>query len=111
VKETNQYHILLIIADGQVDKVQETVQAIVDASRFALSIVCVGVGDGPWDMMEDFDDQIPARRFDNFQFVQLGALEAKHAALGSERLESEFALAALMEVPEQYSTIRRLGLM
>jgi E3 ubiquitin-protein ligase RGLG len=111
VQDTKQFHILVIIADGQVDKAADTIEAIVDASKYPLSIVCVGVGDGPWDMMESFDDSIPTRRFDNFQFVDLNSLEKKFSSCDPERLEAEFACAALMEIPEQYIEMRKLGIM
>ena len=62
-----QFHILLILADGQMEEAEATLSALVDASQYPLSIVMVGVGDGPWGLMEDCDDLLPARKFDNFQ--------------------------------------------
>ena len=97
VKETGMYHILVIVADGAVDLEKETTDAIVAASSFALSIICVGVGDGEWVTMKKFDDELPARRFDNFQFVELSAC----------RSDADFAYKALTEVPDQYRYIKQ----
>jgi len=117
VQEQQSYHILLIIADGQVtdpSPTGETARAIIEASQYPLSIVMVGVGDGPWHTMEQYDDELPARRFDNFQFVEFTKLSRQSRGAkerGTETMEARFALAALMEIPDQYNYIKRAGLL
>ncbi|XP_047174948.1 E3 ubiquitin-protein ligase RGLG2-like [Vigna umbellata] len=114
-----QYHVLVIIADGQVTKnvgrhgklspqEQKTVDAIVAASKFPLSIVFVGVGDGPFHTMKEFDDNISYRVFDNSKFVNFTEIMSKN--IPPSRKEASFALSALMEIPSQYKTAIELNL-
>ncbi|WVZ63112.1 hypothetical protein U9M48_012775 [Paspalum notatum var. saurae] len=114
-----QYHILLIIADGQVPTSssaryardleetrsenyleERTLQALIHASDFPLSIVLVGVGDGPWDDLIHCNDN---RRFDNFQFVNFTEIMSKEMSQGEK--EDEFALEALMKIPAQHDAV------
>jgi len=115
VRRENAYHILVIVADGQVthdsefcQATSETVAAIVEASKYPLSIIVVGVGDGPWDQMDEFDDGLPQRKFDNFQFVEFNKHWNQEPG-DVQRKDTSFAIAALQEIPEQFSAIRQLG--
>jgi len=113
----NSFHILLILADGQVtpgDCHDRTVEAIIRASAHPLSIIMVGLGDGPWDEMEKFDDDIQDSKFDNFQFVRFAEFQALlESARERERqvAEAAFAVCALQEVPAQHAAMSRLGLL
>eukprot|EP01112_Ceratiomyxa_fruticulosa_P021125 TRINITY_DN735_c0_g1_i1.p1 TRINITY_DN735_c0_g1~~TRINITY_DN735_c0_g1_i1.p1 ORF type:complete len:277 (+),score=48.16 TRINITY_DN735_c0_g1_i1:1097-1927(+) len=108
VKATRAYHILVILADGEVTSVKETSDAIVEASSYPLSIIMIGVGDGPFTLMETFDDGLPQRRFDNFQFVNMSAILRE---VPPAHREIAFSVSALMELPDQYLTIRKLNLL
>jgi len=104
VKEEDSYHILIIIADGQITPGEceaETTKAIIEASNYPLSIITVGVGDGPWDQMETYDDKLENRKFDNFQFVDFAKIMER-----AENREVTFSIAALQEIPEQYTFIK-----
>jgi E3 ubiquitin-protein ligase RGLG len=111
VKENLHYHILIIVTDGQVSENNrdDTIDSIVEASNYPLSIIVIGVGDGPFEDMNEFDDELPERRFDNLQFVEYNKVVA--TARNDWDPDVKFAVQALMEIPEQYAEIKRLGLM
>lgn len=114
-----QFHVLLILADGCVDEtldcLNRTREAIVRASESPLVIVMVGMGDGPWSVMREFDDGLPERKFDNFQFVEFTKfhlLLRDGEKMKQQRLaDTAFMVCAFQEVPAQYAALRKLGLL
>jgi E3 ubiquitin-protein ligase RGLG len=103
VRKTRRFCFVFMVGDGMVSEKAPNASAIVRASTLPISISFVGVGDGPWHNMEEFDDELPERAFDNFQFVQYDK-KMRECAQNTLR----FATHALMEVPDQLAAIRKL---
>lgn len=105
VETTKEFHLLLIITDGQLKPDEaRTCRSLIEASRTPLSIVAIGVGDGPWIAMEEWDDRLPERKFDNFHFTSF-----HQVTRATRNPEAALALHTLMEVPDQYQAMIELG--
>lgn len=98
---SQQYSILLILTDGIINDMRNTIQGIVDASTLPLSIIIVGVGNADFTAMNVLDaDDTPLKHSDGrtaardiVQFVPLNKFKSSMARLAREVLE---------EVPDQF---------
>ncbi len=52
----------------------------------------IGVGDGPWETMEEFDDELPARDFDNVRLFFFLLLQQQAACSCSQIVSVAFQL-------------------
>ena len=94
------YHILMILTDGVIDDLQETIDALVYASVLPLSVIIVGIGNEDFKKMEVLDgDHVPLvssngnkRMRDLVQFVAFSKYNNDEKALASE---------VLAEIPKQ----------
>ncbi|KAE8912471.1 hypothetical protein PF003_g3388 [Phytophthora fragariae] len=132
-REVTGFHMLIVLVSSQLanESLADTAQAIVDASALPLSIIVIGMGDGPWDIMKVLDDQLPQRQFDNFNFVSFQ--KVRHTATEERKvfvhriqddnaeptaapceldpLDLLFTLQIMMEVPAQYDCMCKLNLL
>ena len=105
-KEENHYYILLILTDGVITDMKDTVDCIVEASKLPLSIVIVGIGEADFENMEILDgDDKPLvnsygeiRKRDIVQFVELKTFKEKNAI---KKDNKELAEEVLKEIPRQ----------
>ena len=90
------YNILLIITDGQITDMQETIDEIVYGTELPLSIIIVGVGNANFDAMDVLDaDEVPlySNRYqkkmaaDIVQFVPFRKFQNNPMMLAKETLE------------------------
>jgi len=98
----NLYTVLMILTDGIITDMPQTIDAIVDASDTALSIVIVGVGNADFSNMETLDgDDVKLRhssgRYGKRDIVQFVPFRDFQMSSSPERLAS----TVLAELPKQ----------
>eukprot|EP00041_Stephanoeca_diplocostata_P016587 m.327581 g.327581 ORF g.327581 m.327581 type:complete len:580 (+) comp20415_c0_seq2:185-1924(+) len=107
-KPGQQYFVLLIITDGVITDMANTVSAIVAASHLPMSIIIVGVGQANFDAMDALDGDdghlVDHRRQkavrDIVQFVPFRKYQANAEALAAE---------VLAELPDQVLEYMRMN--
>ena len=89
------YHILMILTDGQIDDMEETKDALVEASFLPISVIIIGIGTGDFGNMDVLDaDENPLfdknrRKADRdlVQFVPFNNFKDNPQRLAEEVLE------------------------
>ncbi|KAL4235385.1 Copine-9 [Mactra antiquata] len=102
------YFVLLIITDGVITDMPQTINAIVQASHLPMSIIIVGVGDAEFDAMDILDadgkrlgiDGRYAER-DIVQFVPFREFMRGQYSNNPTLSQAALAKAVLAEIPEQ----------
>lgn len=100
------YFVLLIITDGIISDMQNTINAIIDASKLPISIIIVGVGNADFTAMDELDsDDVnlsingrTAER-DIVQFVPLNQFLTNNGSY--IRSQADLAKCVLAEIPDQ----------
>ena len=112
-KQTNaEISILAIFSDGELtrESMFETMQAIIDASSHALSIVIIGVGDGPWTHMHQLEKYLCNKcKFDNLNFVEYNQFMMVTKVTNLKCLDSEFGLKLFNKLPSQFRILKQLN--
>ena len=57
IDDNFKYHILVIISDGEIDDLQNTIDSIIESSKYPLSIIIIGVGDIVCDDMKKINGE------------------------------------------------------
>ena len=99
-KNILEYHILMILTDGVIDDLQDTIDILVEASSLPLSVIIIGIGNEDFSKMEILDgDEVPLksrsgkiRTRDIVQFVPFSKFQNDAKKLSME---------VLAEIPRQ----------
>lgn len=111
------YFVLLIITDGIISDMKETIHAIISASSLPISIIIVGVGHSNFSRMDQLDSDELRLRLDGryaerdiVQFVPLNKFLGGRNRHTPIRSVAELASFVLAEIPYQFvSYMEKVG--
>lgn len=97
------YHVMMIVTDGEINDIAETIDSIIDCSSLPISVIIIGVGKSAFSNMELLDgDDMPLKgakgncvKRDIVQFVPFSKFEKDSSKLAEE---------VLKELPSQIET-------
>ena len=75
------------MTDGDVADFERDKEAVCLASNYPISICALGIGDGPFEKMEMFDNLENDRKFDNFHFCNFTQFMQKASRMENPELE------------------------
>eukprot|EP00392_Amoebophrya_sp_AT5.2_P002362 g2367.t1 len=100
--EDMKYFILLILTDGVINDMQDTINEIVRASRFPMSIIIVGVGDEDFSLMDELDaDEEPLYSTSENVYMERDIVQFVPFSDFKDRSYLELAMCTLDEVPRE----------
>ena len=62
--------LLILVKDGcrmKVNQIQETIQSVEDASRYPISIIVIGLGQGPWNVVTEIENKSNQSKYSRYQ--------------------------------------------
>ena len=113
-KEENHYYILMILTDGLINDMDETIKYIIEGSKLPLSIIIIGIGNEDFTNMHTLDaDDIPLVDLDGnitkrdiVQFVEFNKFKNKNNVVN---YGTDLAEEVLKEIPRQLEEYYLLG--
>ncbi|KAJ8302122.1 hypothetical protein KUTeg_021109 [Tegillarca granosa] len=109
MQDGKNYFVLLIITDGVITDMHQTMQAIVNAASLPMSIIIVGVGDADFEAMNVLDGDEQRLSYngryaerDIVQFVPFREFMNNHYGNNMQLSQAALAKEVLAEIPDQF---------
>jgi hypothetical protein len=100
--DEQKYFILMIVADGVINDMQQTIDEVVRGSECPLSIIIVGVGDEDFSMMDELDaDDRPLYSVSEKKYMSRDIVQFVPFNEFKDKSYHQLAMATLDEIPRE----------